>query len=101
MIALESSADGVVIPVRVRAGARRTGLAGNHDGALRIDVTVAPEKGKANRAVLTVLAALLHVAKSDLEILTGAASSHKRIVVRGITLANARERIVLACGNDH
>ena len=91
MVTLEPHAHGVVIPVRVKPGARRTGVAGEHDGALRVNVTAAPEKGKANQAVIEVLARLLGVAKSSVELLSGATSSQKRFLVHGVDLPAAQQ----------
>lgn len=96
MIGLEQTVDGVVIPVRVRAGARRTGVAGEHDGALRIDVTAAPEKGKANRAVAEVLSELLRAAKSSIKLVSGETSNQKRFLVGGGDLAAVQAKITAA-----
>lgn len=96
MITVESTAAGVIIPVRVRAGARRTGVAGEHDGALRIDVSAAPEKGKANRAVAKVLAQVLHAPQSAVTLISGAASNQKRFLAAGVDLATAKNRIASA-----
>jgi uncharacterized protein (TIGR00251 family) len=92
-VAMEEHARGVVIPVRVRAGARRTGIAGDHDGALRVDVTAVPEKGKANNAVGEVLAKTFGVAKSSVELVSGGASSQKRFLIFGLDLETARTRL--------
>ena len=96
MVAVEPTAGGVIIPVRVRAGARRTGVAGEHDGALRIDVNAAPEKGKANRAVAEVLAEVLQIPKSTVKLLSGATSNQKRFLVASVDDAIARQRIEAA-----
>jgi uncharacterized protein (TIGR00251 family) len=96
MVAVESTADGVIIPVRVRAGARRTGIAGEHDGALRIDVSAAPEKGKANRAVAKVLAEVLHTPPSMLTLVSGAACNQKRFLAAGADIATVENRIEAA-----
>jgi uncharacterized protein len=93
MIALEPHAQGVIVPVRVRAGARRTGVAGEHDGALRVDVTAAPEKGKANKAVAEVLAEFFGVAKSAVELVSGATNSQKRFLIAGIDVAAAQRKL--------
>jgi uncharacterized protein YggU (UPF0235/DUF167 family) len=79
--------------VRVRAGARRTGIAGEHDGALRVDVSAAPEKGKANRAVAEVLADLFGITKSSVQLLTGSTSQQKRFLLIGIDLEAAQRRL--------
>ena len=58
-----------------------------HGGALKVGVTAAPERGKANRAVLGVLAKALDLAPSALEILSGHASQDKIVDER---LGNVR-----------
>jgi uncharacterized protein (TIGR00251 family) len=93
MVNLEDHPDGVVAPVRVKAGARRTGVAGEHDGALRIDVSAAPEKGKANKAVAEVLAEVFGVAKSAVELVSGSTSPQKRFLIRGVKLSAARRAL--------
>ncbi len=67
--------------LRVKAGARRDGINGVHGGALKLTVTAAPERGKANRAVLALLAKALEVAPSSLSILSGASSPDKTVFV--------------------
>jgi uncharacterized protein (TIGR00251 family) len=98
VIGLEDNSDGVVIPLRVRAAARRTGLAGVHDGALRMDVTAAPEKGKANRAVIAALSELLGVSKSQVVILSGESNPQKRVLVTGLKLSEAQRLLEKALG---
>lgn len=87
-IALEPHARGTILPVLARAGARRNEIVGTHDGMLRVAVTAAPEKGKANKAIVAVLSEALGVSKSSLEILAGAASSRKRFLVLGVEHAD-------------
>jgi uncharacterized protein (TIGR00251 family) len=100
VIALETADGGVVVPLRVRAGSRRTGLAGVHDGALRIDVTAAPERGKANRAVVELLSEVLGVAKRDVQLVSGATSSSKRVLVVSLGVEEVRGRLSAAIGCD-
>ena len=82
--AVEPWMDGSAFPVKAHAGARRDALAGVHDGMLKVEVTTAPEKGKANKAIAKFLAKKLGVATSDLELLTGDTNSRKRFGVRGV-----------------
>lgn len=93
MSPLEAHPQGVVIRVKARPGARRTGFAGLHDGALRVDVTAAPEKGKANDAILALLAEALGVAKSAIELISSPANPQKRFLVAGVELAAAEKRL--------
>jgi len=56
---------------------------GARQGMLRVAVTDAPEKGKANRAIAALLADALGVSKSSLELVSGATSGRKRFLVVG------------------
>jgi uncharacterized protein (TIGR00251 family) len=78
---LESHPKGTILPVRAHAGARRNAILGVREGALRVAVTAAPEKGKANRAIVTLLSKSLGVPKSSIELFAGNSSPQKRFVV--------------------
>ena len=56
-------------------------------------VTAAPESGKANEAVRDLLAAALGIPRSSTEIVSGAASRDKVVVVRGLTAEEAGARL--------
>jgi uncharacterized protein YggU (UPF0235/DUF167 family) len=84
----------LTIAVKVTPKARRAGVLGmapGKDGAplLRLAVTEAPEEGRANAAVLRLLADRLGVAPSACTLLRGAASRRKLIRVEGDTAALA------------
>ncbi len=67
---------GAELAVRVTPKAARNRVEQSEAG-LRIYVTVAPEGGKANRAVVKLLADALGVAKSRLELVRGASGRDK------------------------
>ena len=76
--------DGVLVTIKVTPRARRAGIEPpGQDAALRVRVTEAPESGKANAAVITLLAHHWRVPKSSLAMVTGGSSRIKRILVRG------------------
>jgi len=56
-------------------------------------VTQAPEKGKANKAILELLAETLGLRKNQLELLAGETSSQKKFLVREITAEELAQRI--------
>lgn len=64
-------------------------MLGIHADRLKIGVSEAPERGKANKAVCEMLAALLGVAKSQVEIVSGETSHDKTAFVRGVSIAQA------------
>ena len=71
--------------VHVTPGARQEGIAGWHGGSLRVKVRARPEKGRANQAVLRLLARRLGVATANLSIVRGAASPDKLVEVEGLS----------------
>ena len=69
--------DPVLLHVRVQPKARANAVKGWHGAALRVSVTAAPEDGKANRAVIDLLAETFDVAPSSINLVRGAASRDK------------------------
>lgn len=90
---IESHPTGMVLPVWARAGGRRNEIQGVQNGALKVSVTQAPERGKANQAILELLCNGLDLRKSQLELLSGATSSQKRFLIRGLEAAELLRKI--------
>jgi uncharacterized protein len=90
---LEPHADGTILSVCAHPGARRNEIRGVQDGMLKVSVTQAPEKGKANKAVVELLSKKLGVKKSQIELVAGETSHQKRFLVRGIRPDELAERI--------
>lgn len=86
--------------VRVHPGAQLERLRGWHGGALRVDVTAAPERGRANDAVVRLLATALGVTRTDVNVRQGHTSRDKRIDVAGLELDELRARIDRALGES-
>lgn len=84
MIKLAATSDGLLLPVNVEAGSRRNAVLGEWEGALKVCVTQAPEKGKANKAVVEIVAKALGLRKSQIQVAGGAASRRKRLLVSDI-----------------
>ena len=68
-----------VVPVKVIPGSSYNSISGYKDGEIIIKVKAQPEKGKANRELVKYLSKLLGIAKSDIEVLSGETSRHKRL----------------------
>ena len=83
-IAVANVEGGATLPLQVTAGAARDRIVGPHDGRLKVSVCCAPERGKANRAVLRLLAAALDLPVRDLEVAMGFHSPVKVVLVRGV-----------------
>ena len=79
--------DGVRVGVRVTPKAARNAIEGMAERAggprLKVRVTATPARGKANAAVLKLLAEEWDVTSSDLEVISGATHRDKTIHVAG------------------
>lgn len=82
-VEVEDDPRGVILAVRAHAAARRNAILGVRNGALRVAVTAAPERGKANRAIIAVLSEALGAPKSSIELLSGETSPQKRFLFVG------------------
>jgi hypothetical protein len=79
--------------VRVIPGASRNKVAGWIGGAVKIRVQAPPEKGKANAAVISLLADFLDIPAKHLSICAGHASQNKVVEVQGVSDAELISRI--------
>ena len=83
--------------VHVHPRARRESLRGwRGDGSLGLDVVAPPEGGRANRAVATLLAEALRVARGRIAVVRGLASRAKWVEVEGMSETEIRRRIEAA-----
>jgi uncharacterized protein (TIGR00251 family) len=89
---LETS-TGILIRVFVQPKARREQVVGLHGDRLKLAVTEPPDKGKANAAVIRLLAEVLQVAPSKVELLRGDTSRQKDLVVSGLSPDVILERL--------
>ena len=82
------------IRVRVQPQAKTRGAAGfREDGALQLRVREPATDGRANRAVVELLAELLEVKAKDVEVIGGHGSRDKRVEVRGLDQETVRARL--------
>jgi uncharacterized protein (TIGR00251 family) len=80
---LVSRPEGTVFRVRVSAGASRDAVRGQHGGALKVSVSAAPEKGRANAALLKVLSKAMGISHKDLSIVSGESDRNKKLLLEG------------------
>lgn len=92
-LSLSPSGDGVILDIMVQPRASRAGIAGLHDGRLRLRVTAPPVDGAANAAVIQLLSEVLDVPKSGVEIIGGQSNRRKRVRIGAIDAADVRSRL--------
>ncbi len=86
-------AQGQILPVRAQPGARKPGVQGVRNGALKLAVTAPADDGKANKALVELLSSLLGVKRSQVELVQGAKSRDKRFLIRGLSRGLLEARI--------
>ncbi|MGI4829739.1 MAG: DUF167 domain-containing protein [Janthinobacterium lividum] len=90
---LRDNADGCLIPIRVHPAARKNAITGVHGGALKISLTAPPTDGRANEALLKLLAQTLGIARAQLALVSGASSRTKAVQVRASTASEIARRL--------
>jgi uncharacterized protein YggU (UPF0235/DUF167 family) len=82
--------------LRVVPGTTHPGVVGRLGDAWKVRVAATPEAGRANEAVLTLLAEALGVPRRDLVLASGRASRDKIVTLAGLTGADADARLAAA-----
>jgi uncharacterized protein (TIGR00251 family) len=96
---IDASGD-VVVTVHVQPGARRTEVVGRHGDALKVRVTAPPVGGRANQAVIALLAAALAIPPSSVQVAAGTSSRRKRLRITAPTNPTALLARLHTLAND-
>lgn len=81
------------LAVKVVPGARRNRVVGRYGDALKIQVSAPPEGGKANEAVIELLAVMLGLRANRLQLARGHTQPRKVIEVSGIDQASLDAKV--------
>ncbi len=77
---------GTLLHIRAQPGARREGIVGVQADRLKVAVHAAPEKGKANAALIEVVAKELGLKRSQIQLLSGETSPKKTLLIEDTTI---------------
>jgi uncharacterized protein (TIGR00251 family) len=77
------------LELRVVPGARRPGVVGRHGTAWKVRVAAPPEDGRANQAVLGLLADTLRLPRRAVSIVAGHGSRDKVVACEGLSADEA------------
>jgi hypothetical protein len=91
LIRINDTGEGAEFEVKVVPGSSRTGIAGEYNGRLKVNIAAPPEKGKANKMLVGFLAETLALRKNDITIIHGSTSAVKRIRISGIAAKSLAE----------
>lgn len=79
--------------LRVSPGASRSAVVGRHGNGWKVRVGAPAESGKANDALVELLAKTLELPRDRIEIATGRGSRDKTVVVHGLSEADVEARL--------
>ena len=94
-LTVEEIDNSVVFKVKVVPGSSRTAVCGLHGEMVKIKVSAAPEKGKANKCLLDFLSKQLGVKKNEVSIISGKTSAVKDVQVMGISAEQLSRKLNL------
>ena len=93
-IDLHEKDGAVTFRVRVQPRASRDETAGEMGGAIKLRITAPPVEGRANEATCRLIAKLVGVSLSAVEIVSGQSSRDKLIRVHNVTAEQVRTRLL-------
>lgn len=82
--------------LRVSPGASRSSVVGRHGDAWKVRVAAAPERGRANDELVSLLSARLHLPRPDVRVVSGLGARDKVVELDGITVEEAERRLAAA-----
>ena len=85
-----------IIRLHVQPGAGKTAVVGRHGDAVKVRVAAPPEGGRANDAVVALIAATFDVKLAQVTLLSGESSRAKRVQVGGIEEAEVERLLEVA-----
>jgi len=77
------SGDVITLTLHVQPGAKRSEISGLHGEALKLRLAAPPVEGRANEALLKLIAELFGVPLRQVELRQGTQSRHKVVAVTG------------------
>lgn len=88
---MKETPDGILVPIKVTAKSRGNAIVGWEEGELKVKIHAAPDKGKANEALIAFLSKSWKIPTSLLSIHSGQTSRHKKVLIQGYSLESLKE----------
>jgi len=89
------------VRLRVAPGARRAGVVGRHGEAWKVRVSQPAESGRANDAVVRLLADTLRLPRGSVTLVSGHSARDKIVEVAGVELEEIERCFRSAAGKEH
>ena len=94
------SAERTRLRLRVAPGVARAAVVGRHGDGWKVRVAAAPERGRANEAVLELLAKTLSLPRGSVSLVAGSTSRDKIVELAGIPPEEIDRRLASAGGEE-
>jgi uncharacterized protein len=88
------------VRLRVSPGAARAGIVGRHGDAWKVRVAAPPEGGRANEAVVRLLADTLSVPREAVTLVAGHGARDKIVELAGLGPSQIERRLLSAAGKE-
>lgn len=89
---LRQTSEGVLLSLKAVPNAH-TNQVMRRGAEIHVSVTQAAERGRANQAIVELLARALGIAKSRIEFTRGAAGRRKTVLLRGCLISEVRKQL--------
>jgi uncharacterized protein (TIGR00251 family) len=86
--------------LRVSPGARSAQVVGRHGGAWKVRVAAPPEGGRANEAVVRLLAQTLSLPRDAVTLVSGHGARDKIVQLTGLDSTQIERRLTSAAGKE-
>jgi uncharacterized protein (TIGR00251 family) len=86
--------------LRVTPGARRSGIVGRYGEAWKVRVAAPPEDGRANAAVVRLLAETLELPRESVTLVSGHGTRDKVVELSGLEPGRIDERLASSAEKD-
>lgn len=87
--------DGVIFTAKIVPGSSKNAVSGLLDGMVKIKISAAPEKGRANRCLIEFLAKKLCLKKNAVSIVSGQTNPIKSVRILGVSAETLLEKLNL------
>ena len=75
--------DSLTIEIRVKPGAKKSALKGLYGNQLKVEISAPPDKGRANKELIGLIAKEFDIKRSDVTIIKGEKSRNKTLELSG------------------
>jgi uncharacterized protein (TIGR00251 family) len=89
------------VRLRVSPGANSAHVVGRHGEAWKVRVAASPEGGRANEAVVRLLAETLSLPRNAVTLVSGHGARDKIVQLAGLDPTQIERRLSSAAGKDH